>query len=301
MSTILEYVKYLVDTPDKVGDLGMRLEGIPGIPTYPEGVVVLNYKVPSGSYITLEGITITCLNGQNQNSTIAPATITNAGTAKIRVGGVDKMEFRLHAFSPLAGTPAGDGITQSWHNANQRINFGDGITVPSGELIVTAAPAAANTGLVFFATIYSIASGVSYITKGKLIVNATTANQSIAEHKPGLDTEILSVDVEAVTTGANIIKSGRIELNGSVIFEFGDMGNDNTESCFMGDDYTNQGCFHIPLSGLELQQNDRISVIVHPVCDADHNIVAQLIGNTTAYSTGSGSGGVSRARSFVGI
>lgn len=294
MATILDYGRLVVDVPSKVGDLGMRPTVLEvTFPLLPGGRRVWGYTVPTGYKLRAKELVINFVS--NPMVTLAPGTVINAGTAKVRLGGVDKVEFRVHAFLPLSGTPGGDDLQATWHNENAQWNLQNGITVTSGDLVVTVTPAAADAGLVYFATVFSKIAGVPSVSKGKLVAIAATADQAIVTHSPGSDSQVLGVYVEAVTTGANIIRGGHLRYNGAVIAEFGDCGNDATEPCFMGDDYPTQGCWSIPLWGMEFQQGEMLELYVQPVCDADAVICVQLTGTTTAYG-GASAGGVARSR-----
>lgn len=262
-------------------------------PVLPGGQLVWSYTVPAGYKFRAKELVVNFVNAPM--ATQAPGTVINAGTAKVRLAGADKAEFRLHAFSPMAGTPGADDVMATWRSANAQWNLQNGITVATGELVVSVTPADKNIGLVYFATVFAKAAGVPCSSKGKLVAIATTADQAVVTHSPGFDSQVLGVYVEAVTTGANIIHGGHLRYNGAPIFEFGDFGNDETEATFMGDDYPTQGCLSISLWGCEFQQGDRLELYVQPVCDADHVITAQLTGTTIAYG-GASAGGVSRSR-----
>ena len=296
MGQVLDFGKLTASAPSQVGDGGLRLDGLAyqSTPERPEGVLVWAYTVATGEKLTMKSLAMWLYNAVFATGQATGAAI-NGAVWKIRQGTTDKLEGRLHAWPIMGNTPGADECQVYGYNCNQRLNFGDGITLTSSDTLnVTVTPDAANAGVAYFATAIGALAGTPAVQKGILVPSATTADQAVLSYTPPSDFTLYSVTIEAVCFGSAVIAGARLEVNGMTALELPPLGMAEGDPVFNGS--SGDGVIWIPMEGIEFKDGDRLALYAHPFVNAGHVVAAQLAGSSEAYGSGGSGNTYSRGR-----
>jgi hypothetical protein len=267
MAAVLERYTLTADGPEKCGqtcpqftDAGTLFT--PNDASAPGGVTLGRHIVPTGYKHSVKCISVLAFN-RDRCQVQDNATVLNLGKVELLIGGSPVWEMRSQDGMPYMSI-GGDELVSEYINANQQFNFGDGFVVGSGTAIALRVSPGIIAPIRWTLELYG--------SSRQLLQGVTTTNsadQTVATFTPGSDYTLKGLAFSSDCPGA-VLGQMRIEYNGHALFNFGDMGME--ESCTApvdsdGDCYnvgSGHGSICLPLWNIDLQQGERFNFLAHP-------------------------------------
>lgn len=251
---------------------------------WPGNVMAGKYSVPAGKSVRVATLAWSCAKPYNVLAAVAAATV-NTGVVEVLVNGTVVQERRVQG-AVLPNGAGWEDLCQPHQSANNLLNFGDGILVPSGQTLLIRCDPANATETMWFASAHGILSGAPSMQVGRAWTRTTTADQTILSYTPGSDYTLKRLDVWGQQVG-QIGGTMGVYLNGMPAFEIGRCGQGQSACMPMGPD--NFGAVIIPLWGITMYPKDTVSLGIQP-WDADATEWQQVVVGTDADLSGGGGG-----------
>lgn len=179
------------------------------------------YRVGAGTKTKVKTIGLVIGNEQNQ---CAAANI-NVGVANgsilLEINSANAYESFALGLSTHQTAFGWEDLPNYWQSANQLFNFGDGIVVPSGQLIRLRTGTGSSVSRSWKGTLFGIESGAPVIVKGVANVTAT-ATLDIVSYTPSADFTLLSFSVEPLQNSC--LGLARLLVNDKMVFDYGRVG-----------------------------------------------------------------------------
>lgn len=227
MSAVLARVRYL---SANTGAMAPALDqGAVGNQTdvWPDEVNAGRVLVPSGRRYSLQtlGFSAHLADAIAANTAVAqvPGAAVNCGLAKLTINGTDRAEIRVQGNSLPAGSGWED-MTQFWQSSNNLpLNFHNGFTVPSGEVIAVSVTPGVATPTEWRASIVGMESGAVVFLAGDPMTYSTTAGQVVLTYTPSSTFTMMGFRVEGQVIGP-VMGVARSHADGLTAIDFGRVG-----------------------------------------------------------------------------
>jgi hypothetical protein len=292
MALVADWGALTVTGVGSLGDQGIRFGEVAAgaqCPDRPAGPKVWSYVVPTGYKLALKSLFVTLYNGAWRAASNDPATMIDAGVAKIKIDAADKWEAKILCGPEPQTGQGGEETVQPFYQPMQQPNLQNGITltnVNATAITITPSTASIAAGCMYCATLIGKLGTTPTIQTGRLVPSDTTADQTILTYTPPSDWKMVGWTVDVDASGSIVTGALRLELDGMTVWESGPCGMSEMDSMFNRDATPGSGGIWIPTGNMVLYEGQRLALYAHPWSQAGHKIGVHLVGTTTALGGG---------------
>lgn len=251
------------------------------------GVSIGRYAVPSGKSVQVKALAFACAKPYNVLAAVPSATI-NCGVTQILVNGVQYSEARAQG-NVLPNGAGWSDMPQPHEPACNLFHLGDGVVVPSGQVLLIRVTPANATETTWTACVQGLQSGAAQFQKATIQTRATTANQTILTYTPGADFTVLAVQVMGYQVG-QIGGTAGLYANGMLAMDYGRCGQEQASTAPM-----DRGSILLPLWNMTFYPSDNFETLIQP-WEADATEWQQCVFGADADLSAGGGATYSRSR-----